>query len=60
MYIFARIYNIFILMDKLTQYYNLAAIFRDKYEQYEWNETVRRQKIYIFVSVIYLISFFSL
>lgn len=60
MYIFARIYNIFILMDKLTKYYNLADIFRDKYEQDEWSETVRRQRIYIFVSVIYLISFFVL
>lgn len=59
-YIFLIIYYALIPMDKLTKYYNLAARFRDKYEQYDWHETIRRQKIYNISSVAYLIFFLFL
>lgn len=59
-YIFLIIYYAFIPMDKLTKYYNLAARFRDKYEQYDWHETVRRQKIYNISCVAYLSLFLFL
>lgn len=59
-YAFFFIYYCLIPKDKLPTFYNIAATFRDKFEEYDWDETIRRESVYNLTSVLYLILFFCL
>lgn len=54
------IYYSFIPMDRLPTFYNIAHSFRNKSEEYDWDGTIRRERIYNLTSVVYLASFFVL
>lgn len=47
-------------MDRLPTFYNIAHSFRNKSEEYDWDGTIRRERVYNLTSVVYLASFFVL
>lgn len=59
-FLLSNLYYLIIPKNKFPKYFQITRGYQSNMEKYDWDETIKRHKIFLFVSLIFLVLFYIL
>lgn len=59
-FLLSNLYYLFIPKNKFPKYFQITRGYQSNMEKYDWDKTIKRHKIFLFVSLIFLVLFYIL